>query len=257
MSSFNWQCPFCNRHTTITDECLSKETHRITLKNKLGPQLLVTIAIACPNDECKELYLSASLSSTDYNTSVKRWMDAAPHSRWALRPQTSVKLFPDYVPASILTDYREACLVKELSPKASATLSRRCLQGMIRDFWGVQMDRLVDEIKALKGKVNSDTWNAIDAIRKIGNIGAHMEKDISLIVEVDPQEAGLLIELVETLIEDWYIERHERSQRMSRIVTVAAEKKSAKHSATEQKSRDEVPEGADLSAHSQPAPQGE
>ena len=31
-------------------------------------------------------------------------------------------------------------------------------------------------------------WQAIDAVRSIGNIGAHMEKDINLIVDVDPEE---------------------------------------------------------------------
>jgi len=35
------------------------------------------------------------------------------------------------------------------------------------------------------------TWEAIDAVRKLGNIGAHMEKDINVIVDVDPEEAEL------------------------------------------------------------------
>ncbi|MCB1884663.1 MAG: DUF4145 domain-containing protein [Geminicoccaceae bacterium] len=29
-----------------------------------------------------------------------------------------------------------------MSPKASATLSRRCLQSMIRDFWTISKDTL-------------------------------------------------------------------------------------------------------------------
>ena len=31
----------------------------------------------------------------------------------------------------LMDDYEEACAIVNLSPKASATLSRRCLQGMI------------------------------------------------------------------------------------------------------------------------------
>ncbi|WP_372445280.1 hypothetical protein [Clostridium estertheticum] len=38
------------------------------------------------------------------------------------------------------------------------------------------------------------TWEAIDAVRTIGNIGAHMEKDINQIVDVESSEAALLIE---------------------------------------------------------------
>jgi hypothetical protein len=53
---------------------------------------------------------------------------------WSLIPSSSAKTFPNYVPKVILDDYNEACLIRDLSPKASATLSRRCLQGMIRDL---------------------------------------------------------------------------------------------------------------------------
>ena len=72
-------------------------------------------------------------------------------------------------------------------------MSRRCLQGMIRDFWGVSKNRLVDEVEAIEEKMDPLTWQAIDAVRKIGNIGAHMEADINVIIEVEPREASLLI----------------------------------------------------------------
>jgi hypothetical protein len=72
---------------------------------------------------------------------------------------------------------------------------------------------------------------AIDAIRKIGNIGAHMEKDINLIIDVDPQEAALLIGLIETLIKDWYVVREERKKRLESIVGIAEQKHDAKKNA--------------------------
>ncbi len=105
---------------------------------------------------------------------------------------------------------------------------RRCLQGMIRDFWKISKARLVDEIDAIKDKVDAETWDAIDAVRKIGNIGAHMEKDINVIVDVDPEEAQLLIGLIELLIKDWYIARHQRQQHLKAIVQVRDEKDAAK-----------------------------
>ena len=143
---------------------------------------------------------------------------------WQLVPELQAKVFPDYIPAPLLADYQEACLILDKSPKASATLSRRCLQGMIRDFWGITKSRLVDEVDELHSKVDSDTWGAIDSLRKLGNIGAHMEKDINLIVDVDPDEARLLIGLIETLLTEWYVSRHNRLQRMSKIKSLAAGK---------------------------------
>lgn len=68
----------------------------------------------------------------------------------------------------------------------------------------------MDEIEAIQDKVDPTTWAVIDAIRKIVNIGAHMEKDINLIIDVDSEEAQLLIGLIEMLIKDWYIVKHER-----------------------------------------------
>lgn len=67
---------------------------------------------------------------------------------------------------------------------------RRCLQGMIRDFWGISKRILFDEIQELKGKVTGSSWDAIDAIREIGNVGAHMEKDVNIVIDVEPEEAG-------------------------------------------------------------------
>jgi hypothetical protein len=137
---------------------------------------------------------------------------------------SAAKPFPSYIPSPILADYSEACLIVSLSPKASATLARRCLQGMIRDFWGIRKHRLKDEIDALEEKVDPQTWDAIDSVRKIGNIGAHMEADINVIVDVDPDEATLLIGLIETLLADWYVARHNRDERMAKIKAAAEEK---------------------------------
>jgi len=39
---------------------------------------------------------------------------------------------PPEVPPDIVEDYKEACLVLADSPKASAALSRRCLQNLLR-----------------------------------------------------------------------------------------------------------------------------
>ena len=63
------------------------------------------------------------------------------------------------------------------------------------------LQKCVDEDKAPRG-VTPESVEAIDHARKIGNIGAHMEKDINLIIDIDPEEAQILIELVENLFDE-------------------------------------------------------
>jgi len=224
MQPFNWACPHCERDVTIADGRFSSGQHRLRIKNNDGYRLLQTYFVVCPNPDCQRFTLTAILhNGTHDNFGNETLGDEL--QRWNLIPESRAKHFPAYVPQAILADYREACLIRDLSPKASATLSRRCLQGVIRDFWGVKPGRLVDEIDAIRPQVDPLTWDAIDALRKLGNIGAHMEKDISLIVDVDPDEAELLIGLVETLLRDWYIQREERKVRMGSLIAAAKGKK--------------------------------
>ena len=141
-----------------------------------------------------------------------------------LVPQVVMRNYPDYIPEQIRCDYYEANLILESSPKAAATLLRRCLQGMIRDFWEVKKENLYAEINAIQGKVTPSQWKALDGLRKIGNIGAHMEKDVNLIVDIDPDEAKKLLRLIEILLEKWYIARHEEEALCADINEIADEK---------------------------------
>lgn len=147
-------------------------------------------------------------------------------------PVVSAIEIPEYVPEAIKRDYLEAVQISELSPKAAATLARRCLQGMIHDFWGIREKNLNAEITSLKDKVSVSQWNAIDGLRKIGNIGAHMEKDVELIIDVDPDEAQKLLKLIELLIQKWYIARHDEEQLLADITSMADAKESERRSGT-------------------------
>jgi len=212
---------------TITNSNYSFDTHIFNKGNKEGDLGIGTRVIVCPNEECKEYVITALLWRAYYDHG-RLDIGGDPLFTWNLKPQSKAKTYPSYIPKPIIDDYNEACLIQNLSPKASATLSRRCLQGIIRDFWGMSKGRLIDEINELKGKTDSTTWKAIDAVRGVGNIGAHMERDINIIVEVEPHEADLLIGLIEILLKDWYIVRHEREEHLKGIVEVAQEKQRAK-----------------------------
>lgn len=223
MHDFNWTCPHCEHAVTISEHRFSVDRHTLYVKNADGRRSLLTRYFVCPNPDCQRFTLTAALHESIARPNTEEMGKLL--QSWNLVPESRAKHFPAYIPEVLLNDYREACLIRDLSPKASATLSRRCLQGIIRDFWSVKPGRLVDEIDAVKDKVDPLTWDAIDALRKLGNIGAHMEKDINLIVDVDPDEAELLIGLVETLFKDWYVLREERKARMNSLIAAAEAKK--------------------------------
>ena len=226
---FKWICPFCNV-AAIIEDANYHERKADFVEIQTDNKIVVLKMIECPNPDCNKYTLTVLLYSATWigTWTNKTWRPRSLIKKWELMPCSKAKTFPNYIPKPILDDYKEACLIKDLSPKASATLSRRCLQGMIRNFWGVKKNRLIDEIEAIKDKVESLTWKAIDSVRKVGNIGAHMEKDINLIIEVDPNEADLLISLIETLMNDWYINRHEREEKLKEIAKLGKQKEAQK-----------------------------
>lgn len=223
MSSY--KCPFCSQVMSVTSSTL--KTHKICFRGVISPgdydstnintDLLIVSFYKCPH--CNEVSIILKGLGEKVNDILL-----------PVYPRSLALQFPDYIPKAIKEDYEEACSVVSLSPKASATLSRRCLQGMIRDFWGISKPRLIDEINALKDNVPYTQWKVIDGIRRIGNIGAHMEKDIDLIVDIDPDEATKLIKLIEHLIKSWYIERHEQEILYSDIIEIDEDKQSLRKS---------------------------
>ena len=193
----------------------------------------MAMATGCSNPDCDEVVVSVAIGKYSSSHPGGPYAFREAFLRSQLKPESSAKVLPAFVPRPIVEDYEEACRILRLSPKASATLARRCVQGMIRDFCKISRNRLIDEIAELrqlattaslpKG-VTDESIEAIDAIRKIGNIGAHMEKDINVIVDVDPNEALLLVKLIETLVDDWYVSRHNREQRFSQVLALADKK---------------------------------
>jgi len=237
MDAFSWVCPHCGHAATIRDEDICSDDSILSIENTDGYRCLTSNFIVCPNPECGRFSLSATLreiaSPFRPSGSARPVYTNRPILRqWSLIPESKAKSFPNYIPKPILDDYREACLIRDLSPKASATLSRRCLQGIIRDFWRgkIKPGRLANEIEQLEDKVDDDTWKAIDGVRSVGNIGAHMEEDINVIVDVEPNEAQLLVELIEILLKDWYVAREQKRLHLEAIRKLSAEKESARKS---------------------------
>ena len=236
MASFNWTCPHCDRDQTVTDakqDVVHGSFH--TGGSRDGQLGIHSRAITCANSTCSKTTVTVWLGEFINNPArqLVANFNATPLFSRRIVPEGSAKSFPDYVPEAIRNDYVEACLIRDLSPKASATLARRCLQGMVRHFGQVKPGTLFSEISALESAVldgtaprgvSEDSISALNAVRKVGNIGAHMEADVDVIVDVEGNEAQVLIELIESLIEDWYIETNKRRVRFASAVALAETK---------------------------------
>ncbi len=214
----NHICPFCNASIPNTKDTYRKVECYFNCRQAHFEDALLTI-----NSSIFDICMLYCPSCNEVSFVAKGRLFMEGHDV-LIYPTSTAKQFPDYVPKAIRDDYEEAYSILNLSPKASATLSRRCLQGMIRDFWKISKNTLYEEISELKDKIAPSQWEAMDAIRSIGNIGAHMEKDVNTIVDIEPNEAEQLIKLIELLIDKWYIARHDEEELCESIVSIKDEK---------------------------------
>jgi hypothetical protein len=128
---------------------------------------------------------------------------------------------PPEVPEKYADDFREAVLVLDLSPMASAALSRRILQNILRDEFGIQHRTLADEIDTFiaQSGIPSYLTNAVDAIRNIGNLAAHPLKSTNTgeVMAVEPGEAEWLIEVLDSLFDFKFVQPMKLQERRDQL----------------------------------------
>ena len=135
---------------------------------------------------------------------------------------TSRQPVPAEVPEEFTADYKEACLVLADSPKASAALSRRCLQYILQEKSGAKtqnnlaktIEEVIDDPKTPHGVADS-----LDMVRNIGNFSAHPNKSTNTgeIVPVEPVEAEWCLDVIEMLFELYFVRPSEIQRRRDRV----------------------------------------
>lgn len=134
---------------------------------------------------------------------------AGPHGESLIRPKAPARApLPPEVPELFAADYREACLVLADSPKASAALSRRCLQNLLRGHFNVKHGNLSDEIDEVLPKLPTHLAGAVDGIRNLGNFAAHPMKSerSGEILDVEPGEAEWCLDVLESLFDFCFVQ---------------------------------------------------
>jgi hypothetical protein len=132
-------------------------------------------------------------------------------SETLIRPKAPSRVpIPPEVPKEFSEDYFEACLVLPDSLKASAALSRRCLQFILEEKANIKKGNLSDEIQQVvdSGKLPSLLAESIDAVRKIGNFATHPIKSKSSgeILPVEIGEAEWNLDVIEMLFDFYFVQ---------------------------------------------------
>ncbi len=133
-------------------------------------------------------------------------------------PRNSARsILDEEVPELYRESFNQAAAVLSLSPMASAAISRRCLQHLLRQEFGIEKRSLAQEIDEFIQLQNVPSFisDAVDAVRNIGNFAAHPLKDTNTgeIVEVEPGEADWLLEVLESLYDFVFIQPKRLAQR--------------------------------------------
>lgn len=147
-----------------------------------------------------------------------------------IRPLSDAKVFPNYIPETIRNDYQEAFNILYYSPRASAVLARRCLQAIIRDIYNpiTKKEQLWEEIESIKSQIPTSLFKALNAVRNVGNIGAHPESDVLADIQVTSEEAKQLLLVIELLFRSLYIDKKEEEDLIAKVIDIGEDKKDQK-----------------------------
>ena len=194
------RCPHCHVEFHVVLE-MSNLTPSGTLKT------LLLRTTSCP--KCKEVILFLQPFDNPQHIEQGRPTSegylAFPRHSGFTRAHVSV---PDHLAAL----HREAHEVLSISAKASAALSRRLLQTILKeqgydsDNLATQIDNVLDEQDARKA-LPSALHSTVDAIRSFGNFSAHPITDTTSlqVIDVEPEEAEWCLSIIADLFDHYYV----------------------------------------------------
>lgn len=192
------ECPHCGVYVSADFEAFIPRL--VARKRDSIPSVSVDYGY-CPSKACQRLMVRTMVDGI-----------LGKSTEYAIPSVTEVRI-TGAVDQSIVAQYRKAKRILPIDQNASAAMSRRCLEMLLRDFFKVKKGRIYDEIQELldANQLPSYLASDIDRIREIGNLGAHPAGDISLPSDASREEAEWSLEILEDLFE--HIAGREKSRR--------------------------------------------
>ena len=178
-----------------------------------------TDAGLCPS--CNNLivrYLEGTYYSNDTYRSIQE-----PFTKCIIiYPKLSIGIsLSEEVPEEYAWDFKEASMLINVSPKASAALSRRCLQNFFHNHMGIIHDSLAEEINEFISKQDVPIYlgEAVETIRIMCNFSSYPLKSTNTgeIIDVETGEAEWLLEVLQTLFDFYFVLPKKHEQRTKEL----------------------------------------
>ena len=144
------------------------------------------------------------------DTGMSRWKEI-----WISPPlrDEEVELPPEVDDEDFRDVFKEAALTLETSPRASAMLSRYCLQKLLREKAKVKEHNLHQEIDKAAKDLPSYLSENLYTIKEIGNCASHPDDEIP---KIEKYQAEWVLKVLRQLF-DFYLVEPARSQEMRSI----------------------------------------
>lgn len=158
----------------------------------------------CPNPECKRLILFLEVG----RSGIHCWGLGQANKSTLIHPKGfNTPQLPPEVPPASSEQFYEACSVLPYSPRASAALSRMCLQNLLRQVAGVQPGKLKDELQQIieSGKLSSTIVQSIHDLYSNSSFLNSENQDCSILHPADQVEASLYINVLYQLFEYYFL----------------------------------------------------
>jgi hypothetical protein len=213
------RCPHCGVSIHF-EEMGRKLIYRYDKPEKagLGVQLIHSFCPQC--DEMIVIIKEGKYVEAEIITEEEEIIDVSREE--IVYPKTLFpKILDSSIPKKLKEDYLEAYSVHDVSPKASAAISRRLLQHILREAYKIKkgsLDKEIDEFIHL-GSIPSHITDAVDAVRNVGNFAAHPLKNTNTgeIVEVEPGEAEWLLEVIDALFDFTFVQPQKIKDRRDKL----------------------------------------
>ncbi len=212
------KCPHCLDNIYVEKGPYYAEGHVRFFNNTPGQQNFLQIGhdvdgfwwiekFVCPSSTCRKIVLKVinckAKQESPENRQGHSLIPMGEERNLLIHPKNSNRgPVPEGVPEATAKDYLEACAIIADSPQASATLSRKCLQSILRGNAGVNRPKLSLEIKDVleSNKLPPQIANWLTSINKFGNAAAHP----LTIVPVEQEEAEMCLSVINMLLVHYY-----------------------------------------------------
>jgi len=197
------KCPHCGTTVQFVNYSSWDRSLVFAEPNDEGPSFEIHVA-RCPS--CGRPVVSIEMCRLDPQEPED---EAELVDCWLIWPAASARApVPETVPQHLRDEYHEAAIVLALSRKASAALSRRCLQSLLREAAKTKSKGLADQIEEVLPTLPGYLQPQLDAVRNIGNFAAHQQKSRTTgeIIDVEPGEAEWNLDVLDLLF-DFYFEQ--------------------------------------------------